>query len=195
MAIVQISQIQIRRGLNQDLPQLASAEMGWSIDTQQLYIGNGTIAEGAPQTGITEILTVRSLSQLTNSFSANVAQLNANIAAGIVTVQGLIQNAVANIGNITANSATLSATSSGGITTFVANDVTISYTLNQGSTIRRTGVITASLTSSSVSFTDDYTETGGASDITLNITGTNTNGNWAYNTTTATTIKYSIKAL
>ena len=195
MAIVQISRIQIRRGLNQDLPQLASAEMGWSVDTQQLYIGNGTISEGAPQTGITEILTVRSLSQLTNSFSANVAQLNANIAAGIVTVQGLVQNAVANIGNITANSATLSASSSGGITTFTANDVTISYTLNQGSTIRRTGVITASLTSSSVSFTDDYTETGGASDITLNITGTNTSGNWAYNTTTATTIKYSIKTL
>ena len=57
MAIVQISRIQVRRGLNQDLPQLASAEMGWSVDTQQLYIGNGTIAEGAPTTGYTEILT------------------------------------------------------------------------------------------------------------------------------------------
>ena len=79
MAIVQIAQIQIRRGLNQDLPQLASAEMGWSVDTQQLYIGNGTIAEGAPQTGITEILTVRSLSQLTNSFSANIPMHMKNI--------------------------------------------------------------------------------------------------------------------
>jgi Pectate lyase superfamily protein/Major tropism determinant N-terminal domain len=60
MAIVQISRIQIRRGLNQDLPQLASAEMGWSVDTQQLYIGNGTITEGAPTTGVTEILTQHS---------------------------------------------------------------------------------------------------------------------------------------
>jgi hypothetical protein len=60
MAIVQISRIQIRRGLNQDLPQLASAEMGWSLDTQQLYIGNGTTQEGAPSTGVTEILTQRS---------------------------------------------------------------------------------------------------------------------------------------
>jgi hypothetical protein len=57
MAIVQISQIQIRRGLQQDLPQLASAEMGWSLDTRRLYIGNGTTEEGAPTEGVTEILT------------------------------------------------------------------------------------------------------------------------------------------
>jgi hypothetical protein len=60
MAIVQISRIQIRRGFNQDLPQLASAEMGWSLDTQQLYIGNGTTQEGAPNAGVTEILTQHS---------------------------------------------------------------------------------------------------------------------------------------
>jgi hypothetical protein len=57
MAIVQISKIQHRKGLQQDLPQLASAELGWSIDTRQLYIGNGTISEGAPVEGVTEILT------------------------------------------------------------------------------------------------------------------------------------------
>lgn len=34
--------------------------MGWSIDSQQLYIGNGTISEGAPELGITEILTQHS---------------------------------------------------------------------------------------------------------------------------------------
>jgi hypothetical protein len=57
MAIVQISRIQHRKGLQQDLPQLASAELGWSVDTRQLYIGNGTIAEGAPTEGVTEVLT------------------------------------------------------------------------------------------------------------------------------------------
>lgn len=57
MAITQISQVKVRRGLNQDLPQLASGEMGWSLDTRQLYIGNGTLAEGAPEIGVTEILT------------------------------------------------------------------------------------------------------------------------------------------
>ena len=57
MAITQISRIQHRRGLQQDLPQLASAELGWSVDTKKLYIGNGTLEEGAPVTGVTEILT------------------------------------------------------------------------------------------------------------------------------------------
>jgi len=57
MAIVQISRIQHRKGLQQDLPQLASAELGWALDSRQLYIGNGTIAEGAPEIGVTEILT------------------------------------------------------------------------------------------------------------------------------------------
>ena len=57
MAIVQISQIKHRRGTSENLPQLASAELGWSIDTRQLYIGNGTLEEGAPEIGNTEILT------------------------------------------------------------------------------------------------------------------------------------------
>lgn len=59
MAIVQISRIQVRRGLHQDLPQLAAGEFGWSIGptTPRLWIGNGTIEEGAPIEGRTEILT------------------------------------------------------------------------------------------------------------------------------------------
>ncbi len=57
MAIVQISQITNRKGLNINLPQLAGAELGWSVDTRQLYIGNGTLEEGAPVIGNTEILT------------------------------------------------------------------------------------------------------------------------------------------
>lgn len=60
MPVVQISRIQARRGLQQDLPQLASAELGWSIDQRRLYIGNGTSAEGAPTEGVTEILTQHS---------------------------------------------------------------------------------------------------------------------------------------
>lgn len=57
MAVVQISRIQHRRGLHQDLPNLASAELGWSIDEQRLFIGNGAAEEGAPALGRTEILT------------------------------------------------------------------------------------------------------------------------------------------
>lgn len=60
MAIIQISRIQHRRGLQQDLPNLSSAEIGWSVDSQKLYIGNGTLQEGAPIEGRTEILTEHS---------------------------------------------------------------------------------------------------------------------------------------
>lgn len=58
MAIVQVSRITQRKGLEEDLPQpLAGAEFGWAIDQRRLYIGNGTLAEGAPVVGNTEILT------------------------------------------------------------------------------------------------------------------------------------------
>ena len=57
MAIVQVSQITNRKGLAENLPQLAGAELGWATDSRQLYIGNGTLADGAPVIGNTEILT------------------------------------------------------------------------------------------------------------------------------------------
>lgn len=59
MAVVSISRIQIRRGRkNSDtgLPQLSSGEFGWAIDTQELFIGNGSVAEGSPYVGNTKIL-------------------------------------------------------------------------------------------------------------------------------------------
>tara|TARA_B100000214_G_scaffold320661_1_gene255911 strand:+ start:11460 stop:13127 length:1668 start_codon:yes stop_codon:yes gene_type:complete len=60
MAIVQISRIQHRRGKATDLPQLAAGELGWVVDEQRLYIGNGTVADGAPAVGNTEIVTTGS---------------------------------------------------------------------------------------------------------------------------------------
>lgn len=57
MAIVQISQITNRSGLTENLPQLAGAELGWCTDTRRLFIGNGTLQDGAPVIGNTEILT------------------------------------------------------------------------------------------------------------------------------------------
>lgn len=60
MAIVQISKIQQRRGQkysNTGVPQLSSAEFAWAVDSQELFIGNGSIAEGAPYVGNTKILT------------------------------------------------------------------------------------------------------------------------------------------
>lgn len=60
MAVVQISRIQIRRGQKNQgtgLPQLASGELAWAIDTQELYIGNGSVNEGSPAVGNTKIIT------------------------------------------------------------------------------------------------------------------------------------------
>ena len=58
MAINVISRIQVRSGNAEDLPLLAKGELGWSVDTQQLFIGNGTYADGAPTLGNTQILTI-----------------------------------------------------------------------------------------------------------------------------------------
>lgn len=58
MAIVSVSRMQVRRGLYENLPQLASGELGWAIDQRRLFIGNGTLEEGAPFIGNTEVLTV-----------------------------------------------------------------------------------------------------------------------------------------
>jgi len=60
VAVVQISKIQVRRGQknsNSGIPQLSSAEFAWAVDSQELYIGNGSVLEGAPYVGNTKILT------------------------------------------------------------------------------------------------------------------------------------------
>jgi hypothetical protein len=60
VAVVQISKIQVRRGQKNTgigVPQLSSAEFAWAIDSQELFIGNGSVAEGAPYVGNTKILT------------------------------------------------------------------------------------------------------------------------------------------
>ena len=73
VAVVQISKIQVRRGLknsNTGVPQLSSAELAWAVDTQELYIGNGSVAEGAPQVGNTKVLTANdNIIELANSYS------------------------------------------------------------------------------------------------------------------------------
>jgi hypothetical protein len=59
MAVIQISKIQQRRGqkLISGIPQLSSGELAWAVDTQELFIGNGSLAEGAPYVGNTKVLT------------------------------------------------------------------------------------------------------------------------------------------
>lgn len=84
MSVVQISRIQLRKGLHQDLPQLASAELGWSVDTQQLFIGNGTFNEGAPKEGVSEILTEYSdILNISNSYTFKGSQSGYTSQTGV----------------------------------------------------------------------------------------------------------------
>lgn len=61
MSVTQISQVQVRRGLLQDLGQLSSGEFGWAVDELRLFIGNGPVTEGAPYEGISEVITRKAL--------------------------------------------------------------------------------------------------------------------------------------
>ena len=83
MAILQISRIQVRQGLQIDLPQLAGGEFGWSVDSRRLFIGNGTLDEGAPAVGNTEILT-----QYSNIFENTSAYTYKGQAAGYTVQTG-----------------------------------------------------------------------------------------------------------
>jgi hypothetical protein len=91
MAVVQISRIQVRRGKENSgsgLPQLASGEMAWSIDAQNLWIGNGSVAEGAPYVGNTKILTQNDLSSNGNILDLISYQYKKNDYTIVTGTQG-----------------------------------------------------------------------------------------------------------
>ena len=91
MAVIQISKIQHRRGLknnNAGIPQLSAAEIAWAIDTQELYIGNGSVADGAPYVGNTKILTEHdNILELANSyrFAFNDPSISLSVPRGLQT--------------------------------------------------------------------------------------------------------------
>ena len=153
MAVIQISKIQVRRGLQENLPQLASGELGWSIDDRRLYIGNGTLVEGAPTVGITEILTEYSA----DNNAANIALLQSNVSI-LQSYASLTSNNVAkttlvlasNIGSATNTALTL--------TDSLTN--LIDYRITRGIEAR-VGTIKVTQISGNVAVVDDeYTETG-----------------------------------
>jgi hypothetical protein len=80
----QISKIKVRAGLLENLPLLDKGELGWAVDTQQLFIGNGTITDGAPVAGNTEILSAASL-------NSNVVALTPVSGALVGTQNGVNQ--------------------------------------------------------------------------------------------------------
>jgi hypothetical protein len=176
MAITQISKIQIRRGLSQDLPNLASGELGWSNDTMELWIGNGTASEGAPVPGGKTLIYPQ----------GSGANLTA-IQDALTQIQNQLTGQLPKTVNIS-----LPSTSSGQITSITSNNAIIKYTLNQGS-VQRSGAIDLSryATSSTVSYDEEYNQTA-VTDIVFSANGNTTQANLYYTTTTATTMLYQV---
>lgn len=192
MAVIQISRIQHRRGLEADLPNLASAELGWSVDTRKLYIGNGTTEEGAPSIGKTEILTEYSILDFTTTFSDRVVVLEGNVVVLESNIASL-EAAVSSITDTVYRTQLAAGASSATITNMTANNAVISYTMNQGSQ-QRTGKINVSRVSNSVSYEEDYTETG-TTDIVFSMNANVTHTNLNYSSSTVANLTYSIKSL
>ena len=93
MPIVQISRIQHRKGLLEDLPQLSSAELAWAVDEQRLFIGNGSLSEGAPYLGNTELLTehsdlLQSASPYTFKGNSEMGEISGGTPYGATTLAG-----------------------------------------------------------------------------------------------------------
>jgi hypothetical protein len=197
MAIVQISQLQVRRGLDQDLPQLASGELAWSIDKRKVYIGNGTLGEGAPALGHTEILTEFSILNFTNSLTSNISALAGNVTilhGNIVTINSQIS--ALQTGSTTSNVATLAGGITGLVQGIVANNGVISYSLQQG-TAQRTGQIRFAYSNSTVTYDEEYSQDASTT-IAFNMTANASYSSFNYNTIgtgTITTLQYQIKSL
>lgn len=155
MAVITVSKIQVRSGLQTDLPALDTGEFGWCVDTQRLFIGKGTLAEGAPETGVTEILTeysVGSINVSIDAVNANIANLNAFVS-NLTSITGNLQpksvqlldnqSSIVNIGNVYIDS--------------LAGQI-INYNITRNTAVR-IGTIRVTNVGSSAVFEDNYTET------------------------------------
>lgn len=178
MPIVQISQIKHRRGLQENLPQLGSAELGWSIDAQRLFIGSGTREEGAPTEENIEILTESSPAWLRLQEATGTSNYYQRLEAG--------NNSLASAISIVDSMFSDPDTRSGYRPTIM-----IKYQIDRDGN-SRTGILKIAKSSgSTVSYEDDYTESGdlgitiivddsGSGSSNLDINLTLTSGNDAY---------------
>lgn len=186
MSITQISRIQNRRGLQENLPNLASGELGWAIDSRKLYIGNGTIEEGAPSTGVTEILTQNSV---INYIVGNTA--TANLSLTLTSNNATFQGTALVVDNSTVNGATV--------------DYIMKRTISSFPEIRKgtlnIGFLNTGLGGTRITFDDNYVESANLG-VVLNFANTSiTSGRVEYTTSNLygsgnnVTFTYNVKSL
>ena len=157
MAVLEVAKIQVRSGLYEDLPALDTGEFGWCVDTQQLFIGKGSLAEGAPETGVTEILTEYTTASIINSINglnANVANITASVSAitnqigNLVPVSFTLANNQSTLANITAVS----------IEAYGARD--LNYRIVMNAHVRSGSISVVQTQGNLITFSDDYVESG-----------------------------------
>jgi hypothetical protein len=151
-----------------------------------LYIGNGTLDEGAPVEGRTEILTEFSIIDFTSGFAGVISSTQANVAvlqANLVAVNNQVAQVQAGVLSNTAStiSSNVSTTTTGTIFASGVSNGIITYIATQGSAVR-SGRISYSYDSSlsTVIYDEEYSQTGPTT-FSLSLTAN----------TTAVTLNYS----
>ena len=91
MAVTTIARIQHRRGAKTDLPpSLYEGELGWCLDTRELYIGNGL-----PFTGNTQILT--EFSSVGDMVEVQWNTIGGNVSASVPRLLGAKLNDITSV--------------------------------------------------------------------------------------------------
>ena len=162
MPIVQVSQIKHRRGLQENLPQLGSAEFGWSIDRQRLFIGSGTREEGAPTEENIEVITETSPGWLLIQAERENSEIQQDLSSGenrLSRAEILVEAAR------TRNDGNPSSSSSG-----YNPSIMIKYQIDTSTSATRTGILKISgiYSTSDVCYEDEYTESGGDVGVEMN---------------------------
>ena len=158
MAVLEVAKIQVRSGLYEDLPALDTGEFGWCVDTQQLFIGKGTLAEGAPETGVTEILTQYSVLNVDN-LTANIANITANIAiisANIANIKIYVNSSTTTLTDNTATPANVMINGNIAINISSLGTNIIDYNVIRGSA-SRVGTIKVSQVNGTPYYEDEHT--------------------------------------
>jgi hypothetical protein len=157
MAVLEVAKIQVRSGLYEDLPALDTGEFGWCVDTQQLFIGKGTLAEGAPETGVTEILTGYTTASIINSINGLNANV-ANITASVSAITNQIGNLVPVSFTLANNQSTLANITAVAIEAYGARD--LNYRIVMNAQVRSGSISVVQTQGNLITFSDDYVESG-----------------------------------
>jgi len=175
MAVIEVAKLQVRSGLQENLPALDTGEFGWCVDTQRLFIGKGTLAEGAPETGVTEITTEYSIASILNAFNSLTANV-ANLTITINTITSQIGNLVPVSIALSGNQSTLANIANVSIEAYGARDLNYRIVMNAQV---RTGTISVMQTQGNlITWSDDYVESGDTGAVLY----------WTGNTTTKTAV-------